>query len=154
MERTFSMIKPDGVQRRLVGRILNRYEEKGLQVVGLKLVSMTEAQAKDLYSVHEGRPFYESLVKFITSGPVVVMAIQGAYAIPVVRKLLGATFGYEADPGSIRGDFGSSKGFNLVHGSDSAESATRELPIFFRDDEFVSYNPADLAWVYEGPERE
>ena len=100
------MIKPDGVQRRLVGRILNRYEEKGLQIVGLKLISMTEAQAKDLYSVHEGRPFYESLVKFITSGPVLVMAVQGAYAIPVVRKLLGATFGYEADPGSIRGDFG------------------------------------------------
>ena len=154
MERTFSMIKPDGVQRRLVGRILNRYEEKGLQVVGLKLISMSEAQAKDLYSVHEGRPFYETLVKFITSGPVVVMAVQGAYAISVVRKLLGATFGYEADPGSIRGDFGTSKGFNLVHGSDSTESAERELPIFFKEEELVSYRSTDLDWVYEGPERE
>lgn len=148
------MIKPDGVQRRIVGRILNRYEEKGLQVVGLKLISMTDAQAKDLYSVHEGRSFYESLVKFITSGPVVVMAVQGAYAIQVVRKLLGATFGYEAEPGSIRGDFGTSKGFNLVHGSDSTESAERELPIFFKEEEFVSFTPTDLAWVYEGPERE
>jgi nucleoside-diphosphate kinase len=153
MERTFVMIKSDGVQRRLVGRILNRIEEKGLKLVGLKLISMRDTQAKDLYSVHQGRPFYDGLVKFITSSPVVVMAIEGAYAIKVVRTLLGATFGQEAAPGTIRGDYGTSKGFNLVHGSDSPESAQREIPIFFQAEELVSWSPNDLTWVYEEPER-
>ncbi|MBI2900715.1 MAG: nucleoside-diphosphate kinase [Planctomycetes bacterium] len=153
MERTFVMIKPDGVQRRLVGRIVNRIEEKGLRVAGLKLLSMKESQATELYSVHKGKPFYDGLVKFVTSSPVVVMVIEGAYAIKVVRALLGATFGYDAAPGTIRGDFGTSKGFNLVHGSDSPESAQREIPIFFRPEEVVAWSPADANWVYEGPER-
>jgi nucleoside-diphosphate kinase len=153
MERTFVMIKPDGVQRRLVGRILSRIEEKGLQLVGLKLLQMSEAQARNLYSVHQGRPFYETLVKFVTASPAVVMVIEGAYAIKVVRSLLGATFGHEAAPGTIRGDYGTSKGFNLVHGSDSAESAQREIPIFFQAAELASWTPIDQTWIYEEPER-
>ncbi|MBI4564019.1 MAG: nucleoside-diphosphate kinase [Planctomycetes bacterium] len=153
MERTFCMIKPDGVQRRLVGKILKRIEEKGLRLSALKLIRMTEAQARELYSVHEGKPFYETLVKFVTSGPVAVLAIDGAYTVKVLRNLLGATFGQEAQPGTVRGDYGCSKGFNLIHGSDSPEAARRELPIFFRPDEFVEWTPADLSWVYEEPER-
>ena len=153
MERSFSMIKPDGVQRRLIGRILQRFEDKGLRLAGLKLIQVSKKQAETLYSVHQGKPFYDGLVKFITSSPVVTLVIEGNQAIAVVRKLLGATFGFNAEPGSIRGDYGSSKGFNLVHGSDSVESANREIPIFFQDAELVKYEHADLAWVLEEPER-
>lgn len=153
MERTFCMIKPDGVQRRLVGKILQRFEEKGLRVAGLKLVRVDKATAEELYSVHKGRPFYETLVKFVTSSPVVAMVLEGAYTIEVVRAQLGATFGYQAAPGTIRGDYGSSKGFNLIHASDSKESAAREIPIFFKPKELVAWTHADHEWVYEEPER-
>src|SRR2546425_11094406 len=128
MERTFSMIKPDGVQRRLIGRIVQRYEDKGLRLVGLKLLQMTSKQAESLYSIHKERPFYGTLVKFVTSSPVVVMVVEGNQAVAVVRKLLGATFGFNAEPGSIRGDYGCSKGFNLIHGSDAVEASAREIP--------------------------
>jgi nucleoside-diphosphate kinase len=153
MDRTFCMIKPDGVQRRLVGRILGRFEEKGLRLAGLKLIHMTAGQAEALYSIHKGKPFYESLVRFVTASPVVVMAIEGNQAVAVVRKLLGATFGFNAEPGTIRGDFGSSKGFNLIHGSDSAESAQREIPLFFGESELVRVAHVDEVWVLEEPER-
>lgn len=154
MERTFCMIKPDGVQRRLVGKILRRFEEKGLRLAGLKLIHMDKKTAEDLYSVHKGKPFYETLASFVTSGPVVVMVVEGYNAVEVVRKLMGATFGFNAEPGTIRGDYGGSKGFNLVHGSDSADSVKRELPIFFTEKELVRYQHADLEWVYEAPERQ
>jgi nucleoside-diphosphate kinase len=153
MERTFSMIKPDGVQRRLVGRILQRFEDKGLRIIGLKLIQVSQAQAEDLYGIHKGRPFYDSLMRFVTASPVVVIAVEGNQAVAVVRKLLGATFGFNAEPGSIRGDFGCSKGYNLVHGSDSAESAAREIPIFFRPEELAKYEHVDHVWVLEEPER-
>jgi nucleoside-diphosphate kinase len=153
MERTFTMIKPDGVQRRLVGRILQRFEDKGLRIIGLKLVSMSKTQAEALYGIHKGRPFYDSLVAFVTSSPVVVLAVEGNQVVSVVRKLLGATFGFNAEPGSIRGDFGDSKGFNLIHGSDSVESAQREIPIFFQESELARYEHADNVWVLEAPER-
>jgi nucleoside-diphosphate kinase len=153
MERTFSMIKPDGVQRRLVGRILQRIEDKGLRLVGLKLIQMSQKQAETLYSIHKERPFYSTLVKFITASPVVVLVIEGNQAIAVVRKLLGATFGFNAEPGSIRGDYGSSKGLNLVHGSDSPESAQREIPIFFDEKELLKWEHVDTVWVLEEPER-
>ena len=153
MERTFSMIKPDGVQRRLVGRIVQRFEDKGLRLIGLKLIQMSPKQAETLYSIHKERPFYASLVKFVTSSPVVVMAVEGNQAIAVVRKLLGATFGFNAEPGSIRGDYGCSKGFNLIHGSDAPEAAQREIPIFFSESELLKYEHADQAWVLEEPER-
>lgn len=152
-ERSFVMLKPDAVQRRLVGRILQRFEEKGLSIVGLKMIDMPRAKAEELYSVHKGRPFYETLVAFVTASPVVVMAIEGNQAIAVVRKLLGATFGFNAEPGTIRGDFGVSKGFNLIHGSDSPESAARELPIFFAAGELAKIDRCDLGWVLEAPER-
>lgn len=152
-ERTFVMLKPDAVQRRLVGAILQRFEQKGLSIVGLKLVAVTRARAEQLYSVHKGKPFYETLVGFVTSSPVVVMAVEGHQAVSVVRKLLGATFGFNAEPGTIRGDFGSSKGFNLIHGSDSPESVARELPLFFAEEELVAVDRCDLNWVLEEPER-
>lgn len=147
------MIKPDGVQRRLVGRIVSRIEDKGLRIAALKLIQMTSKQASELYSIHKGKPFHDTLVKFVTSSPVVVMVIEGHQTVGVVRKLLGATFGFNAEPGTLRGDFGGSKGFNLVHGSDAVESAQREIPIFFEKSELASYEHADTAWVYEEPER-
>jgi nucleoside-diphosphate kinase len=153
MERTFSMIKPDGVQRRLIGRIVQRFEDKGLRLIGLKLIQMNQKQAETLYSIHKERPFYGTLVKFVTSSPVVVMAVEGNQAVAVVRKLLGATFGFNAEPGSIRGDYGCSKGFNLIHGSDAVEASAREIPIFFSDSELVKYEHADTPWVLEEPER-
>jgi nucleoside-diphosphate kinase len=153
MERTFSMIKPDGVQRRLVGKILQRFEDKGLRIVGLKLIQMSQKQAETLYSIHKERPFYASLMKFVTASPVVVLVIEGNQAVAVVRKLLGATFGFNAEPGSIRGDYGCSKGYNLIHGSDAAEAAQREIPIFFSENELVKYEHVDNVWVLEEPER-
>jgi nucleoside-diphosphate kinase len=147
------MIKPDGVQRRLVGRIVQRYEDKGLRIVGLKLIQMSQKQAETLYSIHKERPFYGTLVKFVTSSPVVVMAVEGNQAVAVVRKLLGATFGFNAEPGSIRGDYGCSKGFNLIHGSDAVEAAEREIRIFFSESEIVKYEHVDNVWVLEEPER-
>jgi nucleoside-diphosphate kinase len=153
MERTFCMIKPDGVQRRLVGRILSRFEDKGLRIVGLKLLRVSPEQAERLYAIHKGKPFYDSLVRFVTSSPVVVMVIEGHQAVAVVRKLLGATFGFNAEPGTIRGDYGCSKGFNLIHGSDAVESAQREIPVFFQESELVRYEHADHVWVLEEPER-
>ncbi len=153
MERTFCMIKPDGVQRRLVGRILQRFEEKGLRLAGLKLLLMTQKQAETLYSVHKGKPFHDTLVRFVTASPVVVMAIEGYQAVAVVRKLLGATFGFNAEPGTIRGDYGCSKGLNLIHGSDAVESSQREIPIFFNESELVRVEHVDAVWVLEEPER-
>ena len=153
MERTFVMIKPDAVQRRLIGRIVSRFEEKGLHLVGLKLLKVTPDQAKDLYSIHQGKPFYDTLVKFITASPLVALVIEGHQAVAIVRKLLGATFGFNAEPGTIRGDYGSSKGLNLVHGSDAVESAQREIPIFFKEAEIVKYEHLDDPWVHEEPER-
>lgn len=153
MERTFVMIKPDGVQRRLAGRIIQRFEDKGLRIVGLKMIKISNRQAEELYSIHKGKPFYDTLVKFITSSPVIVMAIEGNQAVSVARKLLGATFGFNAEPGTIRGDFGGSKGFNIIHGSDALESAHREIPIFFAEGEIAKYEHADIVWVYEEPER-
>ncbi len=147
MERTFCMIKPDALQRRLAGRIIGRIEEKGLRIAGLKLVRVTPRQAEELYSVHRGKPFYEPLVRFVTSSPVVVMVIEGFQAVPVMRRLLGATAAADAEPGTIRGDFGLSNRHNLVHGSDSVESARREAAVFFMESELVSYEQADDSWV-------
>ncbi len=153
MERSFVMVKPDGVQRRLVGEIVQRIEQKGLRLCGLKLIAMSNKQATELYSVHKGKPFYDSLMKFVTASPVVVMVVEGYQAVSVMRKLLGATFGYDADPGTIRGDFGMSKGFNLIHASDAVESVQREMPIFFDPKELVSHAMCDQDWVNEEPER-
>lgn len=149
MERTLIIFKPDAVQRGLCGQILARFEAKGLQIVGLKLMKIPTQLAETHYAPHKGKPFYEGLVKFMTSSPVVVLAIQGKGAIAVCRKLMGATFGANADAGTIRGDFGVSNAFNLIHGSDSPESAQRELGLFFKPDELIDWTPTIQAWVYD-----
>lgn len=147
MERTLIILKPDAIQRRLAGRIIGRFEEKGFTLAGMRLLRVSEETARNLYSVHEGKPFYESLVTFITSSPVVAMAIEGERAIEVCRKMMGATFGFQAEPGTIRGDFGISNQYNLIHGSDSPESAAREIPIFFSPDDLVSTEMVDACWL-------
>jgi nucleoside-diphosphate kinase len=149
MERTLIILKPDAVQRGLVGRIVTRFEEKGLQVVGLKLTQIPKATIEQHYAPHKEKPFYAGLVRFMTSGPVVVMALQGVNAITIARNLMGATFGSKANPGTIRGDFGVSNAYNLIHGSDSPEAAEKELSLFFKKDELVEWAPAIQGWVYD-----
>jgi nucleoside-diphosphate kinase len=149
MERTLIILKPDAVQRGLCGQILARFEQKGLQIVAMKLMRLPQQLVETHYEPHRGKPFYPGLVKFMTSSPVVVLALEGKDAIAIARKMMGATFGSKADPGTIRGDFGVSNSFNLIHGSDSPESAQRELGLFFKPDELVSWEPAGRAWVYD-----
>lgn len=150
MQKTLVIIKPDAVQRRLIGKIINRFEEKGLEIIGLKMTVISEELAKENYSVHEGREYYEKLIAFMTSGPVVMMVLSGENAIDVTRKLMGSTFGYESDPGTIRGDYAMSKRFNLIHGSDSEESAEREISLFFENGGDLTQNQqSDLKWVYD-----
>ena len=149
MEKTLIILKPDAVQRGLIGEIITRFEKKGLQIVGLKLMKIPAATAEQHYAPHKGKPFYEGLVKFMTSSPVIVIALAGKDAIAISRKMMGATFGSKAEPGTIRGDFGVSNSFNLIHGSDSPESATRELGLFFKQGELVEWSPAGQGWVYD-----
>lgn len=149
METTLIIFKPDAVQRGLSGKILSRFEDKGLQVVGMKLMKISPELAAKHYEAHASKPFYKGLVGFMTSSPVVVLAVRGVGAITVARKMMGATFGSKAEPGTIRGDFGVSNSFNLIHGSDSPEAAERELGLFFKDGEIVDYNRAITSWVYD-----
>jgi nucleoside-diphosphate kinase len=149
MERTLIILKPDAVQRGLCGEIITRFEKKGLQIVGIKLMKISTQLAETHYEPHRGKPFYAGLVKFMTSSPVIVFALQGKDAIAIARKMMGATFGSKAEPGTIRGDFGVSNSFNLIHGSDSPESAKRELGLFFKPDELVEWTPAGQGWVYD-----
>jgi nucleoside-diphosphate kinase len=149
MERTLIILKPDAVQRSLVGQILTRFENKGLQIVGMKLMQISRKLAETHYEPHRGKPFYPGLVNFMTSSPVVVLALEGKDAIAIARKLMGATFGSKAEPGTIRGDFGVSNSFNLIHGSDSPESAQRELGLFFRPEELLDWPPAIRPWIYD-----
>lgn len=149
MERTLIIFKPDAVQRGICGEILSRFERKGLQPVGMKFMKISRQLAETHYEPHKGKPFYAGLVNFMTSSPVVVLALAGKDAIAIARKLMGATFGSKAEPGTIRGDFGVSNSFNLIHGSDSPESAQRELGLFFKPDELIDWTPAMQAWVYD-----
>jgi len=149
MERTLIILKPDAVQRGLCGRILQRFEDKGLQIVGMKMMRISQQLAETHYEPHRGKPFYAGLVRFMTSSPVIVIALEGRDAIAISRKMMGATFGSKAEPGTIRGDFGVSNSFNLIHGSDSPESATRELGLFFKPEELVDWAPAVQGWVYD-----
>lgn len=140
MERTLLIMKPDCVARALCGRILSRLEEKGLRVVAMKMMKVTRELAEKHYAEHVAKPFFGELLEYITSGPVVPLVVEGRNAVAVCRKLIGKTDGSEAEPGTIRGDFGNSKGFNLLHGSDSADSAAREIAIWFSPEEIVG-NP-------------
>ncbi len=149
METTLIILKPDAVQRGLMGRIVSRFEDKGLQVVGCKLMQISQELAAKHYEAHAARPFYPGLVKFMTSSPVLVLAIRGKGAIAVSRKMMGATFGSNAEAGTIRGDFGVSNSFNLIHGSDSPEAAERELGLFFGKGEVLEYSRPNDAWVYD-----
>ena len=149
MERTLIILKPDALQRSLVGKILTRFEEKGLQIAGMKLVMITPELAAAHYAPHVGKPFYEGLVRFMTSSPVLVLCLQGKGVIDVARKMMGATFGFKAEPGTIRGDFGVSSSFNLIHGSDSPESAKTELALWFKPEELFTYDLANRVWTYD-----
>lgn len=146
-ERTLILIKPDGVQRQLVGRILERYEQRGLKIVGLKLMVASRAIAEEHYAEHREKPFFGSLVDFITSAPLVAIAVEGLNSVAVCRAINGATRPHEAAPGSIRGDFALETGQNLVHASDSTESATRELGIWFADGDLTDYARSIDTWV-------
>lgn len=150
MERTLLLVKPDGVQRGLVGRVLARFETKGLKLVGLKVLRITPELAAQHYAPHVDKPFYKGLVRYMTSAPVVAAVIEGPRAIETTRKLMGATFGWKAEPGTIRGDFSNSTAFNLVHGSDAPESAAHEIGLFFRPEELVAYERSLDAWLVSG----
>lgn len=152
-ERTFVVLKPDAVQRRLVGELYGRFEQKGLKVVGLKMLRVTKELSRQHYAEHVERPFYPLLEEFITSGPVIAMVLEGPEAITVIRTMLGTTNGREAPPGTIRGDFGSSRQMNLVHGSDGPDAASREIGIYFRDDELMDYEPTLAGWVCADDEK-
>ncbi len=149
MERTFVMVKPDGVQRGLIGEVISRLERKGLKIVGMKMLWISRELGEKHYAEHREKPFFESLLAYITSGPVVAMVVEGKNAISVVRTLVGKTNPVEADPGTIRGDYGMDVGRNIVHASDSPESARREVELFFSDEEIIDYRKADEDWVYE-----
>lgn len=147
MERTLIIFKPDCVQRLLVGQILARFEAKGLRLAGMKLQRSQRAQVERHYAVHKERPFYNDLVNFMTSGPVVVAVLEGPGAIAVVRSMLGATNGREAAPGTIRGDFGMDKQLNLVHASDGPDTAKFEIELFFKPEELASWERASERWI-------
>lgn len=149
MERTLLIIKPDAVQRGLIGPILTRLEQRGLRFAALKLMHITPELAARHYAIHQGKGFYEGLINFITSGPVVVAVVEGNNAIEIMRRTMGATNPLQAEPGTIRADFGLEIGRNLVHGSDGPDTAACEIPIFFTDDEILSYDRAVDDWINE-----
>ena len=149
METTLVLLKPDAVQRGLVGEIVNRLEKTGLKIAGMKLMQVSEDLASQHYGEHVGKPFFEGLVSFITSGPIVAMAVQGNGAVAIVRKTMGATNPAESPPGTVRGDYGIDIGRNLTHGSDSVESAKREVALFFDDSELLAYTRATDLWITE-----
>lgn len=150
MQRSLIIFKPDCVQRRLVGPILQRFESKGLRIAALKLIQVDRALAEKHYAEHEGKPFFEGLIQFITGGPVVVGVVEGNEAVAVVRTMLGATNGATAAPGTIRGDYSISKQNNLIHGSDSPESAQREIALWFKPGEVLDYAIDGGRWVFDG----
>ncbi|ARJ40191.1 nucleoside-diphosphate kinase [Sporosarcina sp. P21c] len=147
MERTFLMVKPDGVQRNLVGEIVGRFEDKGYQLVGGKLMNISQELAEQHYGEHKERPFFGELVDFITSGPVFAMVWEGENVISTARLMMGATNPKESAPGTIRGDFAVTVGKNIIHGSDSTESASREINLFFKEEELVTYDKTVNNWI-------
>lgn len=149
MERTYVMVKPDGVQRNLTGEIIARFEKKGFKLAGLKLIQMSKELAETHYGEHKGKPFFEGLVDYITSGPVVAMVWEGKNVVASVRAINGATNPLNAAPGTIRGDFAVDVGRNVVHASDSVESAEREIGLYFKAEELVSYENITEKWLYE-----
>jgi len=149
MERTYLMIKPDGVQRGLCGDIVSRFEKKGLKLTAMKLMQIPKETAENHYGEHKGKKFYDSLIAYITSGPVLAMVWEGENAVSVCRNMMGKTNPQESAPGTIRGDFGMVTGVNIIHGSDSPESAAREISIFFKPEELMTYDRVMDKWIYE-----
>ena len=149
MERTYLMVKPDGVQRGLCGEIVSRFERKGLKLVGMKLMVIPKETAENHSGEHKGKKFYDSLIAYITSGPVLAMVWEGENAVAICRNMMGKTNPAESAPGTIRGDYGMVTGLNIIHGSDSVESAEREIKIFFKPEELVSYDRTADRWTYE-----
>jgi nucleoside-diphosphate kinase len=149
-ERTLIIIKPDAVQRHLVGQIISRLERKGFKLVATKFMRVSKSMARQLYGVHKDKPFFKELTEYLCSAPVVITVWEAREIIATARKMIGRTFGYEARPGTIRGDFGCSRQHNLVHGSDSPASAEFEIGLFFKPEELVNYDLADQHWLYGG----
>lgn len=149
MEKSFVMMKPDAVQRRIMGKILTRFEEKGLQIVASKLLQIDESLAKEHYGEHSEKPFFNDLVSYITSSPSFAMVIEGEDAISLIRKIVGATNPKDADLGTIRGNFAMNMGRNIIHASDAPDSAEREIALFFDKNEICEYKIADETWIYE-----
>lgn len=147
VEQTFLMIKPDGVQRGLIGEIIRRFERKGLKLVALKMFQLTDEQAETHYQEHKGKPFYPPLIEFITSGPVVAMVWEGDQAVELCRSMIGKTDPLQAAPGTIRSDYGIHTNRNIIHGSDSIESARREIALFFEPDELLQYDRSIQSWI-------
>jgi nucleoside-diphosphate kinase len=155
-ERTLIIIKPDAVQRHLAGGIIARFESKGIKLVAAKFLQIPEELARRHYAAHRDKPFFEPAVTFMSSAPSLLMVWQADGVVDMARKMIGSTFGYDAQPGTIRGDFGCSQRYNLIHGSDSPESAEKEINLFFKPEELVDYNLADACWLYSprlGPKK-
>ena len=148
-ERTLVIIKPDGVQRGLIGKIVTRLERRGLKIAAMKLIQVDDLLARKHYAIHEGKPFFEPLIKYITSAPVVVMVIEGRKAIEIVRKTLGATNPGDAEPGTVRADYAVEIGRNLVHGSDGPDTAKTEVALFFDESEILSWKRDTDPWIFE-----
>jgi nucleoside-diphosphate kinase len=149
IEQTYLMVKPDGVQRGLCGEIISRFEKKGLKIVAMKFMVIKKETAENHYGEHKGKGFYDSLISYITSGPVLAMVVEGENAVAVCRTMMGKTNPQESAPGTIRGDYGMVTGMNLIHGSDSPASAVREISIFFKPEELIQYNRTTDDWIYE-----
>lgn len=147
MQRTLILLKPDAVHRRLIGAILQRFEQKGLRIAAMKLLQPDRALAEKHYAVHKGKPFYDSLIQFLTSGPSLAAVLEGREAVTVVREMMGKTDGAKSPPGTIRGDYGISIQNNLIHGSDSPDNAQIEISLWFRPEELVAYVPVDGSWI-------
>jgi len=154
MEKTLIVLKPDAVQRQLVGEILHRFERRGLKIVALKMIRLSLERARRMYAVHEGKEFHARLVEFMTSSPVVAIVVVGKEVVPVVRDMVGPTFGPDAPTGTIRGDYGLSRRYNLIHASDSLESADNEIPVFFDEDEIQEWHLDGEHWIYAEQEGE
>ncbi|HOV80310.1 MAG TPA: nucleoside-diphosphate kinase [Bacillota bacterium] len=149
MERTYLMIKPDGVQRGLIGEITARFEKRGFKIVGMKMLRISRELAERHYGEHIGKPFFEPLVRYITSGPVVAMVVEGKGVISAAREMMGATNPLKAAPGTIRATYGIDTGRNVIHGSDSPDSARREISLFFKEEELMEYSRDMDRWLYE-----
>lgn len=149
-ERTLIILKPDAVQRQITGQVISRFEQKGLKLVAAKFMQITKELAEQHYGVHKGKDFFENAVNYLSSSPVMVMVWEGAGVINMSRKMMGKTFGYEAEPGTIRGDFGNSRSYNLIHGSDSEASAEFEIGLYFKSEDIVDYDLTNAKWLY-GP---